>query len=91
MPDQRATMVRGDLFQECCDHIFFNNTNPLAITSNDNQVVDIVESIELQYAFNGPFYSAQIVPDNQYNTMNQTKKKLKNTSRGIKSHKHETE
>jgi hypothetical protein len=28
MPDQRATMVRGDLFQECCDHIFFNNTNP---------------------------------------------------------------
>lgn len=53
--------------------VYFNNTNPLAITSNDNQVVDIVESIELQYAFNGPFYSAQIVPDNQYNTMNQNK------------------
>jgi hypothetical protein len=53
--------------------VYFNNANPLAITSNDNQVVDIVESIELQYALNGPFYSAQIVPDNQYNTMNQNK------------------
>ena len=24
------TIVRGDLFQECCDHIFWNNTHPRA-------------------------------------------------------------
>jgi hypothetical protein len=47
--------------------------DPLIVVSTDNQVVDIAQSIELQVTRNGPFYSVQIVPDNQYNAINQNK------------------
>lgn len=65
VPEQ--TNVSADAISELYQIYQYDGPGPLSITVEDDTVVDIIESIEVQYVDgNGTFYPVNIVPDNQY-------------------------
>lgn len=67
-PEQ--TNVSSDAISELYQIYTFNGPGPLIITPTGSEVVDVVESVEVQYVDgNGTFYPVNIVPDNQYRRM----------------------
>lgn len=62
-PEQ--TNVSSDAISELYQVLSFSGPGPLTITAGGTTVVDIVESIEVQYGI-GTFYPVNVVPDNQY-------------------------
>jgi len=63
-PEQ--TNVSSDAISELYHIYQFNGPAPLSITVGSPTVVDIIESIEVQYVAGGTFYPVNVVPDNQY-------------------------
>jgi hypothetical protein len=63
-PEQ--TNVSSDAISELYQIYQFNGPAPLSITVGSPTVVDIIESIEVQYVAGGTFYPVNVVPDNQY-------------------------
>jgi hypothetical protein len=61
------TNVSADSIAELYQVLTFNGPGPLTISAGGGTVVDIVESVEVQYVdANGTFYPVNIVPDNQF-------------------------
>lgn len=65
------TNVSRDALAELYRVYSFQAATPLVVSdtltfSGPTRVIDIIESIEVQYGQTGPFYPVNIVPDNQY-------------------------
>jgi hypothetical protein len=60
------TNVTADAIAELYRVYTLTGSSPLNIVSSDNRLVDIVESVEVQWVQNGDFYPVNIVPDNQF-------------------------
>lgn len=64
-PEQ--TNVSADAIAELYRIYQYDGPGPLSIDVDDDTVVDIIESIEVQYGSGtGTFYPVNVVPDNQY-------------------------
>ena len=64
-PEQ--TNVSSDAIAELYRIYQYDGPGPLSITVDDSTIVDIVESIEVQYGSGtGTLYPVNVVPDNQY-------------------------
>lgn len=62
----QETTVAADALGEFYFQYDLGNNNPVAVTTNDGRVADIVQSLEIQYVDNGDYYPVNIVPDNQF-------------------------
>lgn len=64
------TTVTADSLSEL--YRVYNNpfsSNIFTVTSTDGRAIDLVQSLQIRYSANSPFYPVNIVPDNQYLTM----------------------
>lgn len=60
------TNVTADALAEMY-RVYYYQSLPVKITPPDNRLIDIIQSIEVQYnTTSDPFYPVMVVPDNQY-------------------------
>lgn len=60
------TIVSSDAIAELYRVYTIAGPGPLTIVANDGRTPDLVQSIELQYENNGPYYQMGILPDSQF-------------------------